>query len=317
MLRGKPFFCRSVRNDRFRRSHLERAGAGGKRGDMDVAPIPGLLSILATPAARTKGVGELLEERAAGQERRYEKGMLFSSALSCKVVDDKTGLVDYVASNEKLDAHGEIVRLAGWDLEEMEKNAPFIDSHKRESIADQLGSVRSATVDYASGELVERVEWAINVPENALARLGFNMTAGGFLKAVSVGFRPLKLVWRGLSSPADWEAAVALLKLDAKTASEVEIIHLEQSQRELSAVILGANGDALAKQFEDVKAAHKAGAVKDADLAAVLEQEQQKISVQRTRSKTGPALATLATGADAPRRGDGELLGLLKQYLNH
>jgi len=174
-----------------------------------------------------------------------------------KIVSEAEGLVDYIASDESIDCYGEIVAAKGWRFTRFAKNAPFVDSHDYFSIEKLLGQVVDFKV--AGGKLVERVRWAKDVSENKLAQLGWKMTAGGFLKAVSVGFIPLRYVRQGGDG---WSEAVKDLGLKPEDGAGVRYIYLEQEQIELSACIIGANPNALAK-------AHQQGCVKDADLAGV------------------------------------------------
>ncbi len=173
-----------------------------------------------------------------------------------KIISEADGIVDYVASNETLDCYDEIVSVKGWRFTRFAKNAPFVDSHDYESIKKLLGRVESARVE--GKDLIERVRWAKDVQENALAQLGWKMTLGGFLKAVSVGFIPIRMVRNGQDG---WTQALQSHGIKPEDSAAIRWIYLEQEQIELSACIIGANPDALAKSFE-------AGCVKDADLAA-------------------------------------------------
>lgn len=176
-----------------------------------------------------------------------------------KIIDARQGLVDYIASDESLDCYREIIKAAGWKFDRFSKNAPFVDSHNYDSIECLLGKVINFSVQ--GKQLVERVQWAVDVEEQPLAKLGFKLTENGYLKAVSVGFFPEKFVskWGDNNALAE---AVQELGLDAATAAKVSCIFLEQQQIELSACIIGANPNALAK-------AHKDGAVSDGELAAL------------------------------------------------
>ncbi len=179
--------------------------------------------------------------------------------VEARIVSEAEGTVDYVASDATLDSYREIVDPRGWKFTHFSKNAPFVDSHDYWSIEKLLGKVISFEVK--GGQLIERVQWAKDVAEAKLAQLGWKLTTGGFLKAVSVGFFSKKhaSVWGDANN---WAAACQALKLDAETIAQCRCIYLEQEQIELSACIIGANPNALAK-------AHKEGCVKDADLAAV------------------------------------------------
>lgn len=174
-----------------------------------------------------------------------------------KIISEADGIVDYVASNETLDSYDEVVAVKGWRFNRFAKNAPFVDSHDYYSIEKLLGQVQQARVE--GKDLVERVQWAKNVEENALARFGWKMTMGGFLKAVSVGFFPIRYVRNGDNG---FPAALRELGIPPQDGEAIRYIYLEQEQIELSACIIGANPDALAKSYD-------AGCVKDADLASI------------------------------------------------
>lgn len=177
-----------------------------------------------------------------------------------RVIDAQRGLVDYVASDESLDSYREIIVAAGWRFTNFKKNSPFVDSHDYYSIEKLLGNVIDFGVQ--GKQLVERVKWAVDVEECKLAQFGFKMTAGGYLKAVSVGFIPVRSVSKWRNDPKEMADAVQAIGMDAATAAQVCCIYQEQEQIELSACIIGANPNALAK-------AHKDGCIKDADLDAI------------------------------------------------
>ncbi len=162
-----------------------------------------------------------------------------------RIVDSKRGIVDYVASDETIDSFKELIRSSGWRFTNFAKNAPFVDSHDYSTVAKLCGKVTDFRV--IAGQLVERVQWAVDVAECELAKLGFNLTQAGYLKAVSVGFFPVQFLTP--NSGQAWTDALADLKLPAD--SEVRTIYTQQEQVELSACILGANPNALAKARSD------------------------------------------------------------------
>ena len=186
-----------------------------------------------------------------------ENKLIRSMNVEVKIISEADGLVDYVASNAALDSYQERVAVDGWRFTRFAKNAPFVDSHDYWSIDKLLGQVTQARI--VGKDLVERVQWAKDIEENALARLGWKMTLGGFLKAVSVGFFPIKYVRNGGEG---WGQALQSLGLKPEDETGTRYIYLEQEQIELSACIIGANPEALAKSYAG-------GCVKDADLASV------------------------------------------------
>lgn len=172
-----------------------------------------------------------------------------------KVISTKDFTVDYIASDATLDCYNEVLIAKGVKFDRFAKNAPFVDSHDYCSIEKLLGSVIEFGV--TSGKVIERVKWAADV--SPLAALGFKLTESGHLKAVSVGFLPVKYAWRDSPEFADM---VKESGLDAETAAKCRCIHREWMQIELSACIIGANPSALAKAFND-------GALRERDLAAI------------------------------------------------
>lgn len=173
-------------------------------------------------------------------------------------MDARKGIVEYVASDETLDFQGEVVRASGWRFTHFPKNSPLVDSHNYTTIEKVLGKVIDVAVK--NRRLIEVAQWAINVPENRLAQFGWKMTEAGFLRAVSVGFKPVK--WLTATSKG-WAAELSDLKLNDQ-ADKVRRIYIEQEQVELSAVVLGANPNAVAQ-------AYKAGVVTDADVEFISE----------------------------------------------
>ena len=215
-----------------------------------------------------------------------------------KIISAQAAEVEYVASDASLDCYREILVPGGVDFSRFVKNAPFVDSHDYSTLEKLLGTVTKFEVK--GGQVVERVKWAVDV--SPLASLGFKLTESGHLKAVSVGFMPGKMVWR---DEPEFAEAVKALKLSSDIAVQVRCIHQTWQQIELSACIIGANPNALAKaykggtlteqdidQFSALLAASKtiAPAAHSADAAAI--SPRTKLAV----------LAAIQTGLFCPRR---------------
>lgn len=202
-----------------------------------------------------------------------------------RVLDEKKGLVEYVASDETLDSYREVIRASGWRFNNFSKNAPFVDSHDYSSIDKLVGKVTDFKV--AGKKLVETVQWAIDVPGNLLAQRGFAMTSGGYLKAVSVGFWPVKSASRWDQDRTSYDQQLAELELStADDAQKPRTIYTEQEQVELSAVIIGANPNALAK-------AYKAGILDDAALEDFSREYERR---ETARAAASPDHAARAKG---------------------
>jgi hypothetical protein len=174
-----------------------------------------------------------------------------------RIVSEADGIVDYVASDETLDHYQEVIRVAGWRFTHFAKNAPFIDSHQSHSISCVLGKVVESRVE--KNQLVQRVQWAKDIP-GTLAEWGWKMTVAGFLKAVSVGFYPTRYATKYDADKTTW--LQQLKELGQHEEGGIRCVYIEQEQIELSACVIGANPNALAK-------AYKAGALSEEDLAGI------------------------------------------------
>lgn len=166
--------------------------------------------------------------------------------VSTKVLDEKLGTVRYVASDETLDCYNEIVRAAGWRFTHFAKNAPFIDSHDYSTIKNLLGQVIDFKVE--GKELIEDVRYSRE--ENTLADWAFKMVRDGFIKAVSVGFCPVRYATKWDSDKTSFLEQVGVLGLDAQSAAKLNVVYIEHEQLELSQCVIGANPNALAKAYK-------------------------------------------------------------------
>lgn len=211
-----------------------------------------------------------------------------------KVLDAKQGLAEYTASDETIDSYREIIRADGWRFNLFKKNAPFVDSHDYSTVKNLLGSVVDARV--VGRALVETVQWAKDVAGNELARIGWAMTEAGFLKAVSVGFWPTKFVTK-----SDGEYQTQLKDLGLKPDAEVRTIFTEQEQIELSAVIIGANPNAVARSYKD-------GIITEADL--------NTLSTETAKRETATRADDPADALVAQRQASEAFLRRIEQAIN-
>jgi len=215
-----------------------------------------------------------------------------------RVIDEKAGIVEYIASDQGLDAQNEVVRSDGWRFDRFAKNSPLVDSHKYGSVGSCVGKVIDFRV--VGRQLVETAQWAIDVAENQLARLGWAMTKAGYLKAVSVGFQPEVLLTRVPQEywPEAWGRAKILpaaskpgrgiwadqVKDLALAGKEPDTIYVTQQQLELSACVLGSNPNALARSY-------KAGVLTDADMEMISKEYSQRETVNRTNGAAAVRMA--------------------------
>lgn len=201
-----------------------------------------------------------------------------------RVLNEQDGTVEFVASDETLDSYQEIVRVPGWRFTHFAKNAPFVDSHDYSSITKLLGQVTGWRVE--KNQLVETVRYSRE--PGTLAEWAFKMVRDGFLKAVSVGFVPVRMASKYDGNPGEFNAALLDMKLDPAIAGKVRAVYLEQEQIELSQCVIGANPNALAR-------AYKAGCLSEQDI------DQFSAVIAASHKNAAPAADSAVAGAASPR----------------
>jgi uncharacterized protein len=158
-------------------------------------------------------------------------------------------IIDFIASSGALDRFQEIIEPGGWRLEHYRRNPVFQNAHQYGDIIFTLGKalITEVRVIGSRRALFQRVEFATEA--NPMARIAYGLYRGGFLRAVSVGFIPLR--WEnGPAQPSEGQA--------------YRRRYLEQELLEVSAVGIPANPEALALGL-------RSGAVEKADIRRLLD----------------------------------------------
>lgn len=96
--------------------------------------------------------------------------------------------VRFVASDETVDRYGDIIRAAGWQLDNFRNNPVLLFGHQSRQLP--VGRVEPIAVE--GTRLIAHAEFA-PVGMSDFADTVFAMVDGGFLNAVSVGFLPLAM----------------------------------------------------------------------------------------------------------------------------
>ncbi|MCK4609422.1 MAG: HK97 family phage prohead protease [Gammaproteobacteria bacterium] len=106
----------------------------------------------------------------------------FADNADTKALAETNGTFKFVISDETKDRAGEIVRVAGWDLTNFNKNGVVLFAHDYNSMP-----VGKATKTYVEGtKLISEGIWAETEKAQTLRKLHED----GFIKTVSVGFIP-------------------------------------------------------------------------------------------------------------------------------
>lgn len=140
--------------------------------------------------------------------------------IEVKTIDKDKGTLTAIFSTQDEDRHGDTVMQEGWDLKSFKKNPVILNSHNYGSADEVIGKASNLRIE--GKKLIGDITFAIN--ENPKAKVIFDLYAGGFLNAFSVGFI-------------------------VKKFKEDDYFVIEESELlEVSAVSVPANARALAKQ---------------------------------------------------------------------
>ncbi len=128
------------------------------------------------------------EFRAAAREKRALEGTVSRLALSDgQAVDGQARTIRFVFSDGTVDRAGDRIDPEGWDTEDFLKNPVALWAH--DSYSPPIG--RASNIGPVAGKLMGDIEF-MPADISAFADSVFRMVQGGYVKAVSVGFRPIE-----------------------------------------------------------------------------------------------------------------------------
>lgn len=103
----------------------------------------------------------------------------------------ETRAVDFILSTAEKDRVGDCIDPKGWRLDPYLKNPVVLWQHNRD-----LPPIAKATNVRVEGGSLKATATFATAEQNPLADTVYRLLQGGFLNAVSVGFRPLKYAFR-------------------------------------------------------------------------------------------------------------------------
>lgn len=161
------------------------------------------------------------------KELKINQKLVQNFLVEVKGVDKEKHTLTAIVSTQDTDRHGDIVMQDGWDLKHFKKNPVILNSHNYGDATEVIGkATRTEVVGKGkSAKLEQDIQFAVN--ENPKAKVIFDLYAGGYLSAFSVGF-----IVRAFNEEDG--------KTDYWTIKEAELL-------EVSAVSVPANARALAK----------------------------------------------------------------------
>ncbi len=103
-------------------------------------------------------------------------------------IDEENRVIDFVGSDETEDRAGDILRVAGWDTKEYMKNPVFLFAHNYRDLP--VGKAIDVNPDLGSKQLRFKIQFP-SADEYAFGNTVYKMYRGGYIRAVSVGFKPI------------------------------------------------------------------------------------------------------------------------------
>ena len=196
------------------------------------AAVAALLAATASPA-----FPDIILRDASGAETIIGR----DDALHIRAdsIREATREVDFVASTDTKDSHGDIIEQATWQLDHFRSNPVILYGHD----ARELPIGQATYVALENGQLVVRIKFA-SAEANPRAEQVWKLVKEKVLRAVSVGFRPVNGAYEVRDGVEVWVWRNPILK-------------------EISVVAIGSNPDALAKTKALITAAAKDAAKKD------------------------------------------------------
>jgi len=164
------------------------------------------------------------------------KGLRAELPVDVKPDANDDDILHMRASDETLDRYQEMIVAAGWRLDNYRKNPVIQNAHQ---YGDIIFTIGQALKTWVSGKDLLQT-WKFASRENPFAKIARDLYRGGYLRAASVGFVPIR-----------WENG------DDKSGFKRK--YVEQELLEVSAVGIPANPNALALAVKD-------GAVEKSDL---------------------------------------------------
>jgi HK97 family phage prohead protease len=143
----------------------------------------------------------------------------------------------HVASDESVDAMGDIIQVAGWQLERFEKNPQLLWAHDARGLP--VGVVEKVHKGRAKGSKALLTESVLHSEDlNPMAPMVERLIESGALPGVSVGFIPKEIVF-----PKSQE------ERDTLGLGPWGVLHKVQELLELSVVPVPANANALQRSM--------------------------------------------------------------------
>jgi len=115
---------------------------------------------------------------------------LTSIPVEIKEINKEKYTLNMIASSQDVDRHGDTILQDGWDLKAFKKNPVILNSHNYNDATEVIARATKTWIE-GKGKKSKMIQtWEFAVDANPKAKIIFDLYAGGFLHASSVGFIP-------------------------------------------------------------------------------------------------------------------------------
>ena len=183
------------------------------------------------------------------ESHRVKAGKLVYRAMntSMRTLDEKARTIEFTSSTETNDRMGDVIRVAGWKLDNFNANPVFLFAHRSED--PPIGGILETRKEFGRSPALVQVAQFATKDVYPFGDTIFKMYKAGFMRAVSVGFMPL-----------DYKPIID------EEGKFVGNDFIEQELFELSAVPVPANPEALGRILRGATEGDKFDGVKLGEL---------------------------------------------------
>jgi len=113
-----------------------------------------------------------------------------SVPVEIKDINKEKYTLTMIASSQDVDRHGDTILQDGWDLKAFKKNPVILNSHNYNDATEVIARATKTWIEGKGKASKMYQTWEFAVDANPKAKIIFDLYAGGFLHASSVGFIP-------------------------------------------------------------------------------------------------------------------------------
>ena len=219
-----------------------------------------------------------------------------------KDVNEADLQLTFIASDESVDRHNDVILQSGWNLVNFMKNPVFLQGHW--SFDLPIGRVINATVDQVNKQLIITVQFSKTY---SYSQTIFNLYKEKIMNSVSVGFRPTKWKWKDETPEGEWMWDPA------------DRVFVEQELLEVSAVSIPANVNAnIIRSFKGMGDEQKEQMLRDVKVQKALDYYQKNQPLMKQYHKFYEKITDMLNVERGEDLGEGleKVLLTVKENLN-